>query len=126
MIDFLLFGDEVARAAGDCQRLLRSQAGEVGAQQEAGAILIGFVDARIKGRALEPPGGRVQTRRKRGDGILGAKGHHTVALFYRDTRGQMLLLEEPAKPGALHLCEEDRQLRLAIGPGEARDDNLLA
>ena len=49
-----------------------------------------------------------------------------VSLFYRDTRGQMLLLEEPAKPGALHLCEEDRQLRLAIGPGEARDDNLLA
>ena len=38
----------------------------------------------------------------------------------------MLLLEEIGKSGPLHFGEEDRQLRFAIGTGEAGDDDLLA
>ena len=124
-IDFLLFGDEVAHAGGRGQGLLPSEGGEIGAQQEAGAILVGFVDARIELRVLEPSGGRVQTGGKGGDDILGAESYESVALLHGDPGGQMLLLEKLAESGALHFGEEDRQLGLAIDSSEARDHDLF-
>src|ERR1039458_1050928 len=114
---------------------LKSDNVEVDEQQngnrKSGAILIRFVDARIERRVLETAGGRATAGGKGagsegGDGVVGTEGHEPVALFHGDPGGQMLPLEEFGKSGALRFGEEDRQLGLAIGGGEAGDDNLFA